>query len=116
MPAFAQSLPTLLPASSTSSADAARQRLRDGFALSQDDLFALNVAAEFDMGLTPTRVPHMGSLAVLEDLNEKRRVLEVAKVVEQVTKTGLNPRYVTIPYEQPPTKKESVSTARVNPR
>jgi Ca2+-binding EF-hand superfamily protein len=62
-----------------SSADAARQKLREGKALDRDEVFALQVAAEFDLGGEASPRPRLSSMAVLEDLDHTKRELEEAK-------------------------------------
>ena len=80
--------------SSTATADAAREKVREGHSLDRDDLFALRVAAEFDLSvpgraLSPPRLPRFGSMAALEDLNGKQRVLEDAKAAEKEVRSEM---------------------------
>lgn len=75
---------------SESSADAARQKLREGKALDRDELFSLKVAAEFVLGeASPRRSPQLNSLAVLEDLDHKKRELEEAKAAEHAVRSEI---------------------------
>lgn len=73
----------------TSSADAALGKVREGKTLDRDELFALQVAAEFDLTQpgswegSPKRMPRLHSLAAIETLNQKKLELEEAKVAEQ---------------------------------
>jgi Ca2+-binding EF-hand superfamily protein len=73
-----------------SSADAARQKLREGKALDWDELFALRVAAEFDLGeASPRRIPRLKSLAVLEELDHTKRELEEARTAEHEVRSEM---------------------------
>jgi len=75
---------------SESSADAARQKLREGKALDRDELFSLKVAAEFVLDeASQRRSPQLNSLAVLEDLDHKKRELEEAKAAEHAVRSEI---------------------------